>query len=453
MSNSSANGSGKPSLSEERVEPKREIGLRDLVFLSLGGQSPFLSVLVYGVEAIQKAGFFAPVAIVLGTFLVLANGLVVYKLSTKFTREGGFYTYAYYSLTKRLGFETGWAYLLYSSFYGVAYALGASYVLSDIFSINPMIIVIVILIVSSVLALSGKKPSFKYAIFASILEIVMLLVLAISFLYSTNFHFYNPVSKLPPLADIALAIIFGSSIPTGYGSITPLSGEVKDPKKTVPRAIITVILLGGSLASLDIYAIGDNILFYHLVPTKLDVLTLIEDRFGLLTLAFVLFAAANDGILATLTFMFSTSRTIFAMASHGFFPKPLTKLINGSEPIYSVSVTVAAYWLITILSLLLVGYNLENAFFNVALISLFANFYVHLATNFSLFKISLKRARKRKFELALSIFSVLFTLYIMLNSAKASSTAFATDAFLLWLIAGFLVAEIIDMSKEKEEED
>ncbi|BAB66922.1 APC family permease [Sulfurisphaera tokodaii] len=440
----------KSSEKEERLkEPKREIGLRDLVFLSLGGQSPFLSVLVYGLLAFENGGYFAPIAVILGTLLVLINGLVVYRLSTKFTQEGGYYLYAYYSLTKRLGFETGWTYLLYSSFYGVAYALGASFVLSEVLSINPFIILSLILGISSTLALIGKKPSFRYAIFASILEIFMLSFIAGSFLYTTKFTFYNPFVKIPPLDRLALAIIFGSSIPTGYGSITPLSGEVKDPKKTVPRAIITVILLGGLLAAFDIYSIIDHIIYFHIAITNIDLIHLIEYRFGLLTLAFVLFAAANDGVLATLTYIFSTSRTIFAMAYHDFLPSILAKLTEKNEPFYAVAVAVASYWIISFISTVISGFNLANAFALVGLISLFANLYVHLAADFSLFKISLKRARKRILQLALSISAVIVTLVIF--SASVEGTVPLTlDIFLLWLIAGFLIAEIIDMSKEED---
>ncbi|MEM3213961.1 MAG: amino acid permease, partial [Metallosphaera sp.] len=115
---------------EHHGEPKRVIGVTDLIFISLGGQSPFLSVLTYGVEAYLLVGRGAALAIILGTVLVLLNGMVVYILSRKFTKTGGYFTYAYYTLTKRLGFETGWLYLLYSSMYGSAYVLGASYILS-----------------------------------------------------------------------------------------------------------------------------------------------------------------------------------------------------------------------------------------------------------------------------------------------------------------------------------
>jgi len=437
----------------EKVEvPKREIGLLDLVFMNLGGQSPFLSVLIYGTAVFIIAGVFAPIAVILGTILVLFNGLVVYKLSTKFTQSGGYYTYAYYSLTKRLGFETGWTYLLYSSFYGSGYLLGAVTMLTIIFNVSTWYIALGLLVISTAFLITGKRTSFKYAMVASLLEIIIMGSLAILFLSSTHFTFYNPLNAKISLSSIASAIIFGSGIPTGYGSITPLSGEVKDPKKTVPRAIITVILLGGLLAAFDIYAITDHIIFYHIGVNSTDMLHLIENRFGLLTLAFVVFAALNDGILATLTFMFATSRTIYAMSLHGFFPPQLSKLKNKSEPINASIATAVLYWLIVLGSLYFEGGNAENAFLVVSLISLLANLYVHLATDLSLFKISLKRLRKRLYEITLAIGSAGFTLYIMLNSVPSISPVII-DIFLLWLLAGFMLAEVIDIAKQQEEEE
>ncbi|MEM3293247.1 MAG: APC family permease, partial [Metallosphaera sp.] len=320
---------------EHHGEPKRVIGVTDLIFISLGGQSPFLSVLTYGVEAYLLVGRGAALAIILGTVLVLLNGMVVYILSRKFTKTGGYFTYAYYTLTKRLGFETGWLYLLYSSMYGSAYVLGASYILSTILHISAVIIAVVILLISSIFALLGIKPTAKYAIIASLIEIGMMTALAILFMYSTRFYIYNPIPSNISVTTFALAILFGSSIPTGYGSITPLSGEVKNPERNVPKAIITVILIGGLLSAFDIYGITDHVIYFNLTANQLNLIQLIEDRFGIITLAFVLFAAANDGILATLSFMTATSRTMFAMSRGGFLPELLGKLESVRGPFNS----------------------------------------------------------------------------------------------------------------------
>ncbi|AWR94155.1 APC family permease [Acidianus brierleyi] len=433
-------------------EPKRVIGLRDLVFLSLGGQSPFLSVLTYGVYAFLLAGAFAPIAIILGTLLVLMNGLVIYKLSTRFTKSGGYYVYAYYSLTRRLGFETGWIYLVYSTLYGAAYVLGSAYVISHVLPINPWIAVGIILGISSIFAISGIRPTAKYAIVASLIEIGIMTVIALLFLRSTGFTFYNPFNYHVSLAVLALAILFGSSIPTGYGSITPLSGEVKNPKRTVPTAIITVILLGGLLASFDVYAIADHILYFNIAASSVDLLRLIEDRLGLITFVFVLFAAANDGILATLSFMLATSRTAYAMSTNNFLPKVFSKFDSGRGPIASIALAIILYVIAVVFGLLSVDSRPFLAFEYVGEIAVLSNLFVHIASDFSLFKISLKRMRRRLVEISLAIGAIIFTGYDLVSSIGASEPILVY-LFMAMIIMGFLAAEIIYMDRGEEEEN
>ncbi|MEM2662360.1 MAG: APC family permease [Metallosphaera sp.] len=442
----------KGSQEQRNEEPKRVIGILDLIFISLGGQSPFLSVLTYGVEAYLLAGTGASLAIILGTILVLVNGMSVYILSRKFTKTGGYYTYAYYSLTKRLGFETGWLYLLYSSMYGSAYVLGASYILSTIIPVPAIAVAAIILTISSIFAILGIKPTAKYAIVASLIEISMMAALAVLFMASTHFYLYNPIPSNINLSTLALAILFGSSIPTGYGSITPLSGEVKNPEKSVPRAIITVILLGGLLAAFDIYGITDHVIYFHLVANHFNLIQLIEDRFGLLTLAFVLFAAANDGILATLTYIMATSRTIFAMSRGGFLPEILGRLETGRGPLYAVIVTVVSFVIIVLGGILITGFNAFLAFSITGLVSLLANIFVHLASDFSLFKISLSKINKRISWLVLSLGGIAFSSYELLQSIRTSSPVIVYF-FMGTIILGFLAAEIIEMSESGKEED
>ncbi|WP_236752793.1 APC family permease [Acidianus sp. HS-5] len=433
-------------------EPKRVIGLKDLVFLSVGGQSPFLSILTYGVAAFLYGSYFAPIAIIIGTVLVLLNGMVIYKLSTRYTKSGGYYTYAYYSLTKRLGFETGWVYLVYSVLYGSAYVLGATFVLHHVLGINPWIIALTIFGVSSIFILTGIKPSAKYAIVASIVEIGIMATLALLFLKSTSFTFYNPFNYHICFGMLALAILFGAGIPTGYGSITPLSGEVKNPKRTVPLAIIIVILLGGLLAAFDVYAIGDHLLYYHISPSSTDLLSLIENRFGIITFAFVIFAAANDGILATLSFMLATSRTTYAMSTNGFLPKIFSKFESERGPIFSSMLAIVLYLITIVSSLYLTALKPYLAFEEVAEIAVLSNLLVHIAADSSLFKISLKRLNKRLIEISLALAAIGITAWNMIETIS-STFPVLVYIFMTFIIMGFLAAEVIEMEREEEEED
>jgi amino acid transporter len=433
-------------------EPKRVIGLKDLVFLTVGAQSPFLSILTYGVAAFLYGSYFAPIAIVIGTILVLLNGMVIYKLSIRYTKSGGYYTYAYYSLTKRLGFETGWIYLVYSVLYGSAYVLGATFVLHRVLQINPWIIALTIFGVSSIFALTGIKPSAKYAIVASVIEIGIMAILAVLFLKSTSFTFYNPFNYHISFGMLALAILFGAGIPTGYGSITPLSGEVKDPKRTVPLAIVIVILLGGLLAAFDVYAIGDHLLYYHISPTSTDLLSLIESRFGIITFAFVIFAAANDGILATLSFMLATSRTAYAMSTHGFLPSIFSKFESERGPIFASLLTIVLYLITIVSSLYLAGLRPYLAFEEVAEIAVLSNLLVHIAADSSLFKISLKRFNKRLVEISLALAAIGITAWNMIETIS-STTPVLVYIFMTFIIMGFLAAEVIEMEREEQQQE
>ncbi|MEM0091144.1 MAG: APC family permease [Saccharolobus sp.] len=445
MSNSSI------SKTQEKQEPKRHLSFIDIVFLSMGGQSPFLSILTYGITVFLLVGAFAPIAIILGTLLVLINGLVVYELSKRFTKEGGYYTYVFYSLTKKLGFETGWLYLFYSTTYGVAYIYGASFILYHVLGINPWIAGLGLLSITSLFSIMGIRISTKYAIVTSLLEIGIMTLLAILFIQSTGFHFYNPFSYNINLDGLALAILFGSGIPTGYGSITPISGEAKDARRTVSRAIITVILLGGLLAAFDVYAIGDHLLFFHIPIQNVDILSLIKNRLGLVTFIFVIFAALNDGILGSLSFLTATSRTIFAMAATDSLPKIFSKFENYRGPINAIFLSVAFYFITTIIGLYFIT-NPFIAFGFMGSVALLASLFVHIASNFSLVRISIRKIRKRVPQLVLGIVAAIFSIYDLIYSMM-SSVPIQVYIFMGWIIIGFLVIEVINMIEEGSEED
>ena len=428
-------------------ELRREIGLIDLVFLSFGGQSPFLSILSYGVYVFLSVGLIAPLAILLGTVMVLVNGLVVYRLSMRFTQAGGYYTYAYYSLTRRLGFETGWLYTIYSVLYGAAYVVAATSVLSAISGMPPIYLLTSIFAVASAFLLLGIKPTTKYAMVASLVEALAMASIALLFLSASGWRLYNPLAARVTPGALAGAAIMGAAIPTGYGSIAPVSGEVRNPRRNVPLAIVTVILMGGLLAAFDVYAIAAYLL--GLSGFQGSLLDLIARRFGLITLAFVLFAAANDGVLATLAFMIAASRTLYAMSYHGLLPQKLSEVRGRAGPLYASLAVIALYALVLYASCLTA--NLQAAFAAIGFLAMLANSVVHISSNFSLFKIALKRITKRKMEVALSLAATALTLYLFVQSLSDIPSSIIL-AFMSLLVMGFVVAEVGEMAMEEQEE-
>ena len=60
-------------------ELTRHLTFKDVFFLSFGGMSPLLSILTYAAFAITLAGYDAPIVMIIGMFLVLVNGLSVFR--------------------------------------------------------------------------------------------------------------------------------------------------------------------------------------------------------------------------------------------------------------------------------------------------------------------------------------------------------------------------------------
>src|SRR5262249_33037484 len=76
--------------------------------------APAIAAFFFTQVIVQFAGGHAPLAYLLGFFVVIALGMCLVQLAKKFPSAGGYYTYVSRTLGARLGFLTGWLYVLYS---------------------------------------------------------------------------------------------------------------------------------------------------------------------------------------------------------------------------------------------------------------------------------------------------------------------------------------------------
>ncbi len=447
---------------EDSGELKRSLSFRDVFFLSFGGMSPLLSLLTYGAVALSYGGKLAPIVIVLGTLLVLINGLVVMQLSKRFKSSGGYYTYAFQVLSDRLGFSTGWVYLFYSMLFGLAYVIGAVYVVSVVFDFPIYLTLLAIVLPASAFLVVGIKPSAKYAIYTGIAEICLILAtVAISFyLVGGSAYIPNPATYHISGGALALGILFAMGIPTGYGAIAPISGEVKNAEKVVGRSAISVIIAGGLLASIFIYAVS-NFLFQtgNAVPgSSLPIISILSNQFSVFSryIVFVVsIAAINDGILAILSFGSAASRTMFRMGYDRTFPSIFSRK-RKDQPIFSnivVALTIIIFPLV-----FLDFVPVSSAFVILGTIASLGGLLVHIMANLSLIRIGLRRGKRlilrgsKGFlsmmvgykEVLLAGFAAITSVIELIYSASSTVLLYIV-AFLLWVVAGYIVLDIRDV--------
>ncbi len=441
-------------------EFKRHLKFKDVFFLSFGGMSPLLSILTYGAFAITLAGYDAPLVMVIGTMLVLINGLVVTQLSKRFSSTGGYYTYAFQALSASIGFDTGWMYMFYSILFGLAYLAGGVFIITLVLGIPVLYAFLLITVPSVTFLIIGIKLSARYALYAVSLEVgLMFLVIILSFIFAGG-KAYIPSPSIYPVSigNFFLGVLFAMGIPTGYGSIAPISGEVENPKKVVGTSVIAVILSGGILATLMLYAIIDLVIHTNfLIPfaDKLPVIQVLKGDLGHAGI-YVYYAAAiatvNDAILAFLSFGSAASRTLFKMGFDRTIPTFFAKKIK-DNPLVSV-VSVSA--LMVIISATLFRFTTtENAFILLGTISSLAGLFIHLSSDFSLIRIGYRRGKRlisrmeKTFmnylsdyrELALASTGTIISSIVLFYSAYSTVPAYTT-IFLTWIVIGFILSEV-----------
>lgn len=442
---------------------KRSLGLRDVFFLSFGGMSPLLSLLTYGAVALEYGGPLAPLIMIIGTLLVLINGLVVMQLSKRFRTSGGYYTYAFQALTERVGLSTGWMYLFYSSLYAMAYIVGAVFVVNTIFGISSYLIFLVIVIPAIVFLLLGVRPSSKYAVYTGIIEITVIVVIfAMSIMLAGGSTYIpDPISMHIPGGYLALGILFAMSIPTGYGSIAPISGEIKDPEKTVGRAAVSVIMVGGALATIFLYGIYNLLLHLGIsIPGTggLPILGILEDHFSIYSyyiIIVVAIATINDGILALLSFGSAASRTIFRMGVDRSFPSFFAKKIRDQPVAGNITISIVLFIIPLVMITRLPN---ETSFIILGTIASLGGLFIHIIADFSLIRIGLRRGKRMLLrsakgawsrikdykEVILALTASIITSTELIYASYSTVLVYST-LFLIWIVLGYIIVDIKDI--------
>ena len=442
---------------------KRSLGLRDVFFLSFGGMSPLLSLLTYGAVALEYGGPLAPLIMIIGMLLVLVNGLVVMQLSKRFRTTGGYYTYAFQALTERVGLSTGWMYLFYSSLYAMAYLVGAVFIVNTLFGISSYLIFFVIIIPAITFLILGVRPSSKYAVYTGIIEILVIVVIfGFSILLAGGSTYIpNPITMHISSGFLALGILFAMSIPTGYGSIAPISGEIKDPEKTVGRAAVSVIMVGGTLATIFLYGIY-NLLLHLGISTSssggLPILGILENHFSVYSyyiIIVVAIASINDGILALLSFGSAASRTIFRMGVDRSFPAFFAKKIRDQPIAGNITVSLILFFIPLIM---ITRFPNETAFIILGTIASLGGLFIHIIADFSLIRIGLRRSKRMLLrgakglwsrtkdykEVILAIAASIITSIELIYAAYSTVLVYST-LFLIWIVLGYIIVDIKDI--------
>ncbi len=233
-----------------RGKLKRDIGLAGLVGIGAGG---IIGSGIFALPAIMGAvagpGFI--IAVVAVGIIILILGLVYAELGSTYTITGGPYSLPRKALGNDTGFVLGWGYFIYA-FTGTAAIIDifitylGFYVpgLSVGLVLTPLGIVIslIALTIFTIINILGVKFGALFSLITTIAKIIPLIIFAvIGFLV---FKIANFTPFLPyGLGGVGLAMALDFFAYTGFESVVIPSGEVKNPSKIIPKAMVLTIII------------------------------------------------------------------------------------------------------------------------------------------------------------------------------------------------------------------
>ncbi|MBR9988521.1 MAG: amino acid permease [Gemmatimonadetes bacterium] len=308
------------STSYRNVRLRRELGLLDAVGIGFGAIIGAGIFVVTGVAA-GIAGPAFLVGLFVAAIAATCNALSSAQLAAEYPHSGGTYEYGYRVLTPWAGFAAGWMFLASKISAAGTVALGlAGYLDALIPGIPPRIIAVGAIIVFTALNYFGVRRSSRAnlgIVAVSLGALAMFVITGVSAFRLENLYPFAPAGIRGTLESAA--ILFFAY--TGYARIATLAEEVREPKRTIPRA--TLITIGGAVflyfavAIVAVGAIGAERMAATAAPLHVAAL---EFRYGWVA-ALISIAGVTAMLGVILSQLLGLSRMGFAMARRGDLPR------------------------------------------------------------------------------------------------------------------------------------
>lgn len=333
-------------MQEQSVETgpslERSIGLGRVLFQSITTMAPGASV-VFGLGLIMVyTGIAAPFAMLIGAIGGVIVAFCIGQIATRIPSAGGFYSYAAITFGNSVGFLVGW---LYSALYvilvcvsGINFSLVTQDFLSYYFHFAPPYWLLVAIIVLAILGVTyiGVRVSTGLAAILGTIEVGIILLLTIILIVragsANSFAFFNPAHAAQPgtstFRSVFLGVVFAFAATAGFEACLPLAEEAKNPKRTVPLALMLSAGLIGAFYVLATYGaiVGWGSAHLSGYINSSDAWRVMGGKISAVLAVLVSLAIINSTMGGVQSGYNAVSRLLYAMGRAATLPKALARI-------------------------------------------------------------------------------------------------------------------------------
>ena len=326
-----------PSSPPNEAISKRELGLGSAA-AAVAGEAIAVGIFLTPAGMAKSLGspfWLLAVWLIVGA-MTLSGALCYGELAARYPRSGGSYVYLQECFGPRLAFLYGWMCLLVlDPGLTAALATGTASYTAYIFHWPPVAtkyVAITIVLSLALLNAFSTKVSASFLRRLTWMKVGVLLLLTVwAFVFRVG-HWSNFIpfvaqrsGSLPLLPALGGAMVGAFFSFGGWWDVTKISGEVRDPEKTMPRAMLLGVLIVTAVYILV------SIVFVYLIPLQ----NVTSDETFVAQAGEVLFGPLGGKILAAVVvlcvlgslgvFMICAPRVYYAMANDGLFLSAVAK--------------------------------------------------------------------------------------------------------------------------------
>jgi len=327
------------------VSLDRRLGVRDAVVLGLGSMLGAGVFVVFAPAAAAAGGTGLLVALGVAGFVAYCNATSSARLAARYPESGGAYVYGRERLGAFPGFLAGWAFVTgkTASCAAMALAIGAY-----AWPSHPRVVAVLAVILVTAVNLRGvSKTARVTAVLVTVTLAVLVTVIVVGVASGPS---RSPVSGPVDAGGVltAAGLLFFAF--AGYARIATLGEEVRDPARTIPRAI--PLALGIVLV---IYAVLAVVALAVLGPVGLAAapapLAEVVRVAGLPGLAVVVRAGAVVAVLGVLVALLAgVGRTALAMGRRHDLPSGLARIHPNTQVPHVAEVAVSALVIVLVVT-------------------------------------------------------------------------------------------------------
>ncbi len=369
---------------------KRSLSLWQVVLFGLAFMAPATFYFTYGV-AVSIAGGMISTAYAIAMVVMLFTAYSYGKLVKEFPIAGSAYSFTQKGMSPHLGFLVGWTIILDYLFSPMISSLLVGISLSAFFPSVPMAVWIILFIsVIATVNILGIKIAANVNTLLVLLQVLFCAVFIIfSIIGLAKGLGTGTLVSITPIFDPSVKI--GALIATvpilcftflGFDAVTTLSEETKNPRSTLPKAILLIPLIGGILYIASAY-------FAQLVYPDFSSIQDPESAYlqifdyigGNLLNSFFLAVGLTAAFASAVASCASSARILYAMGRERVLPNKVFGYLSPkfNTPVYNIlviaAIALSALFLDVVTATSLINYGALFAFTFVNL-AVIVHFYI-----------------------------------------------------------------------------